>query len=63
MIGRSADFAQIMGGSDELTQLLGQYQAAGLEYLICDFMVDGVDDMVWQLEIMAQQIMPQLSGE
>ena len=63
-IGQSGDErAQIAGGVDEVTQLLGQYQAAGLEYLICDFVADDLNDLLRQMELMEQQIVPQLSGE
>ena len=32
------------------------------DYLICDFVADGVDDLLRQMRVMAEQIMPALTS-
>jgi hypothetical protein len=41
-----------------VTAALQAYQQAGLEYLICDFVAEGVDDLLRQMRLMAEQVAP-----
>ena len=41
--------------------VLQRYRQAGLDYLICDFVADGVDDLLRQMRVMAEQIRPALA--
>jgi probable F420-dependent oxidoreductase len=54
--------AHLTGSAEALVTLVAQYQQAGLEYLICDFVAESVDDLVRQMQVMAEQIAPQLAG-
>jgi hypothetical protein len=54
--------AHIAGSVDEVTAVLQRYRQAGLAYLICDFVADGVDDLLRQMRVMAEQIMPALAA-
>jgi probable F420-dependent oxidoreductase len=51
----------IQGDVDAVTRVVDDYRQAGLEYLICDFVASGVDDLLRQMELMAQQIVPRLA--
>ena len=44
------------------TAELDRYRQAGLDYLICDFVADGLDDLLRQMRVMAEQIMPALAS-
>ena len=54
--------AHIAGSVDEVTVVLQRYRQAGLDYLICDFVADGVDDLLRQMRVMAEQIRPALAS-
>ncbi len=58
---RGPSEAHISGSVEEVTATLEQYRQAGLEYLICDFVAADVDDLLRQMESMAQQIAPRLA--
>ena len=58
----AAEPAHIAGSLEEVTAILEQYRQAGLEYLICEFAAGDVDDLLRQMELMAQQIAPQFAG-
>jgi probable F420-dependent oxidoreductase len=61
-IGESTnDQAHIAGDIDTVTRSLDAYRQRGLAYLICDFVADGVNDLLRQMELMAQHIMPRLT--
>lgn len=57
------DAVPIAGGVDEVTEALIQYRRAGMEYLICDFVADDVDDLLAQMRVMAEQVTPALAAE
>jgi probable F420-dependent oxidoreductase len=50
--------AHVAGSVETMTAVLEEYRGAGLEYLICDFVADDVDDLVRQMRLMAEQIAP-----
>jgi probable F420-dependent oxidoreductase len=50
--------AHVAGSVETVTAVLKEYRRAGLEYLICDFVADDVDDLVRQMRLMAEQIAP-----
>jgi hypothetical protein len=54
--------AHLAGSVDAVTVELDRYRQAGLDYLICDFVADGVDDLLRQMRVMAEQIMPALAS-
>lgn len=53
--------AHIGGSAAEVATTLEQYRQAGLEYLICDFVATGTDDLLRQMHVMADQVAPQLA--
>jgi len=57
-----SESAHIEGTPDAIARTLDQYQQAGLEYLICGFKADGVDDLLRQMRVFAEQIAPQFVG-
>ncbi|MHB8628827.1 MAG: LLM class flavin-dependent oxidoreductase [Aggregatilineales bacterium] len=54
--------AHIEGTPDAIARTLDKYQQAGLEYLICGFKADEVDDYLRQMRVFAEQIAPQFVG-
>jgi probable F420-dependent oxidoreductase len=54
--------AHLAGSVDAVTAELDRYHQAGLDYLICDFVANGVDDLLRQMRVMAEQIMPVLAS-
>jgi hypothetical protein len=38
------------------------YRDAGKAYRICDFVTDGLDDLLLHMQVMAERIAPQLVG-
>jgi hypothetical protein len=42
--------------------VLDRYRQAGLDYLICDIVADGVAGLLRQMRVMAEQIMPALAS-
>jgi probable F420-dependent oxidoreductase len=52
--------AHIAGSIEEVATTLAAYQRAGLEYLICDFVADGLDDLLRQMRSMVEQVAPAL---
>jgi probable F420-dependent oxidoreductase len=53
--------AHLEGHPDTIVSALEQYQQSGLEYLICDFVAESVEDLLRQMHVMAEEIIPQLS--
>jgi probable F420-dependent oxidoreductase len=54
--------AHVAGSAEEVAQTLARYEQAGLEYLICDFVADDVEDLLRQMRVMAEQIIPTLGA-
>ncbi len=54
--------AHLAGRAEMIASALERYRQAGLEYLICDFVAESVDDLVRQMHVMAEDIIPQLTG-
>lgn len=50
------------GSPEAIVQFLDQYRQAGLEYVICSFESEGVDDLLRQMRIFAEQIAPQFAA-
>jgi len=51
----------IAGYPDEIIQALKAYQGIGLEYLLCIFYADKLDDQLEQMRVFAEQVMPHFS--
>ncbi|GAC1408328.1 MAG: hypothetical protein NVSMB65_22040 [Chloroflexota bacterium] len=54
------DEPHLAGSVEEVAMALQGYRDAGLEYLICDFVAAGLDDLLGQMRTMAEHIMPGL---
>ena len=54
--------AHVAGDAPVVAATLAGYRAAGLAYLICDFVADGLDDLLGQMQVMAERIAPGLAG-
>jgi len=48
----------IEGSSDEIVQVLKAYEQVGLNYVICIFYANQIDDLLDQMQIFAEQVMP-----
>jgi len=60
--GSNTDYeTTVEGRPDEVIQALQAYQKVGLDYVICIFYADQIDDLLDQMQIFAQQIMPHFS--
>jgi len=51
----------IEGTSEEIVQALQAYQKVGLDYVICIFYAAQIDDLLDQIQIFAEQVMPYFS--
>jgi hypothetical protein len=49
------------GSPDTIVQYLDQYRQVGLEYVICAFESEGVDDLLRQMRIFAEEVAPQFA--
>ena len=49
------------GSPDKISDYLEQYRQAGLEYVLCLFESEGVDDLLRQMHIFAEHIAPQFA--
>ena len=49
------------GSPDAIAHYLDQYRQAGLEYTLCGFNAESVDDLLRQMRIFAEQIAPQFA--
>jgi len=49
------------GSPDDIAQYLERYQQAGLEYAICLFESEDVDDYLRQIRVFAEQVVPQFA--
>jgi probable F420-dependent oxidoreductase len=52
--------AHLVGPAEIIASAVERYRQAGLEYLICDFVAESVEDLVRQMRVMAEEIIPQL---
>ena len=52
--------AHVAGTAEEVAAALHGYREAGMAYLICDFVADGLGDLLEQMQVMAERIAPQL---
>lgn len=50
----------VAGSPDAIAQHLDQYRQAGLEYAVCAFKSEGADDLLRQMRVFAEQVVPQL---
>lgn len=50
----------VAGSPDAIAQHLDQYRQAGLEYAVCAFESEGVDDLLRQMRVFTEQVVPQL---
>lgn len=48
----------ISGSTEEMIATLHAYEEAGLDHLICSFMVDNQDDLLRDMRIVANEVMP-----
>jgi alkanesulfonate monooxygenase SsuD/methylene tetrahydromethanopterin reductase-like flavin-dependent oxidoreductase (luciferase family) len=52
----------IAGTPDIIVERLEAYRQAGLEYVVCAFAGERVDKIVHQMQVFAEQVMPQFVG-
>lgn len=52
----------VQGTPAQVAEVLRQYQAAGLDYLIVGLEADGVADYLRQIRLFAEQVMPQIGA-
>jgi hypothetical protein len=52
----------IAGTPETIAERLEAYRQAGLEYVVCRFAGERVDDMVQQMQVFADQVRPQYGG-
>ena len=52
----------IAGTPETIVERLETYRQAGLEYVVCAFAAERVDNMVHQMQVFAEQVMPQFVG-
>ena len=57
-----ARFLSIAGTPETIVERLEAYRQAGLEYVVCAFAAERVDNMVHQMQVFAEQVMPQFVG-
>jgi len=50
------------GSPDAVAQHLHEYRRAGLDYALCMFESEGLDDLLRQMRIFAEQVAPQFAG-
>jgi hypothetical protein len=53
--------AQIAGSPEDVGEYLERYRQAGLEYGLCLFMSEDLDDLLRQLRIFAEQVAPRFA--
>jgi alkanesulfonate monooxygenase SsuD/methylene tetrahydromethanopterin reductase-like flavin-dependent oxidoreductase (luciferase family) len=59
---RGGTEGHIVGSAEQVAERLALYRQAGLDYLICDFVADNLDDLLRQMRVMAEQILPTLEA-
>jgi len=50
------------GTPDAIVEQLEPYRQAGLDYAVCIFSADGLDTMLHQMQMFAEQVMPHFAG-
>ena len=50
------------GGPDAVAEYVEQYRRAGLEYALCLFESEDLDDLLRQLRIFAEQVAPRFAA-
>ena len=53
-----ASLVYISGTPDAIVEQLEPYRQAGLDYVVCGFSADSVDNMLHQMQLFAEQVMP-----
>ncbi len=54
------DEGVISGSGDDVASALARYREAGLEYLVCDFVADGLADLLGQMALFRREVAPRL---
>ena len=57
-----ANYVYMSGTPDAIVEQLGPYRQAGLDYVVCIFSADSVDNILHQMQVFAEQVMPQFAG-
>ncbi|MDQ3702585.1 MAG: TIGR03619 family F420-dependent LLM class oxidoreductase [Chloroflexota bacterium] len=52
----------VAGSPDAVAQYLEAFQQAGMEYALCAFASEGVDDLLRQLRVFAEEVAPRFAG-
>ena len=53
-----ANYVYMSGTPDAIIEQLEPYRQAGLDYVVCGFSADSVDNMLHQMQMFAEQVMP-----
>jgi hypothetical protein len=53
----------LAGASEEITAALDAYRQSGLEYLICLFEADQLSDLLHQMQLFAETVVPYLNKQ
>ena len=53
-----AAIVYMSGTPDAIVEQLEPYRQAGLDYVVCGFSADSVDNMLHQMQMFAEQVMP-----
>jgi len=57
-----AAIVYMSGTPNAIVEQLEPYRQAGLDYVLCGFSADSVDNMLHQMQVFAEQVMPQFAG-
>ncbi len=57
-----ASFVHIGGTPDAIVEQLEPYRQAGLDYVVCIFSADSVDNMLHQMQVFAEQVIPHFAA-
>ncbi len=57
-----ASFVYMSGTPDAIVEQLEPYRQAGLDYAVCIFSADSLDNMLHQMQMFAEQVMPHFAG-
>ena len=53
-----ASYVYMSGTPDAIVEQLEPYRQVGLDYVVCIFSADSVDNMLHQMQVFAEQVMP-----
>ena len=56
-----AGLVYMSGTPDAIVEQLEPYRQAGCEYVVCIFLADSMDNMLHQMQLFAEQVMPQFA--